>query len=90
MKVLVVGNGAREHAILWKLAQSPRNPELFAAPSNAGTAELALNIDVAATDVDGLLDAAKVNAIDLTVVGPEAPLEAGIVDRFKARGYRIF
>jgi phosphoribosylamine--glycine ligase len=90
MRVLVVGSGAREHSLLWKLAQSRRSPELFAAPGNAGTADLATNLNVSAEDVESILAAAKNNEIDLTVVGPEGPLSLGIVDRFHAEGLRIF
>ena len=90
MRVLVIGGGGREHAIVWKLAQSPRNPELYAAPGNAGTAQLATNLDVRADDVEGLLAAVRANAIDLTVVGPEGPLAAGLVDRFRTEGLRVF
>ena len=90
MRVLVIGGGGREHAIVWKLAQSPRNPELFAAPGNAGTAQLATNLDVRADDVEGMLAAVRANAIDLTVVGPEGPLAAGLVDRFRTEGLRVF
>lgn len=90
MRVLVVGGGAREHAILWKLAQSPRRPRLFAAPGNAGTAALAENLPIAAEDVDALAAAARDYAIDLTIVGPETPLVLGIADRFRAEGLRLF
>ena len=90
MRVLVIGGGGREHAILWKLARSPRRPELYAAPGNAGTAQLATNLDVRADDVEGMLAAVRANAIDLTVVGPEAPLVAGLVDRFRSEGLRVF
>ncbi len=90
MRVLVVGGGAREHAILWKLAQSPRCPQLFAAPGNAGTSVLAENLPVAADDLDGLAAAARSLAIDLTIVGPETPLVLGVADRFHAEGLRIF
>ena len=90
MNVLVLGGGAREHAIVWKLAQSPRAPLLFAAPGNAGTAAFATNLDVKADDVDGVLAAAREHAIDLTIVGPEAPLVAGMVDRFREEGLAIF
>ena len=90
MRVLVVGGGAREHAILWKLAQSARRPQLFAAPGNAGTSALAESLPVAADDVDGLAAAARSRAIDLTIVGPETPLVLGVADRFHADGLRIF
>ena len=90
MRVLVVGGGAREHAILWKLAQSARRPQLFAAPGNAGTSALAESLSVAADDVDGLAAAARSRAIDLTIVGPETPLVLGVADRFRADGLRIF
>jgi len=90
MRVLVVGSGAREHSLLWKIAQSPRGPELFAAPGNAGTAELATNLEIPADDINGLIEAAHLNGVDLTVVGPEGPLALGIVDRFRAEGLRVF
>lgn len=90
MRVLVVGGGAREHAILWKLAQSPRRPRLFAAPGNAGTAALAENLTIAADDVDALAAAARDYAIDLTIVGPETPLVLGIADLFRTEGLRLF
>ncbi len=90
MKVLVVGGGGREHAICWKLAASPRRPTLFCAPGNAGTEDIARNIPINAEDVSALLAFARGEAIDLTVVGPEDPLCAGIVDRFTDAGLRIF
>ena len=90
MKTLVVGSGAREHAILWKLAQSPRNPELFAAPGNAGTAAIATNLPVAVTALDALVSSVREHGIDLTIVGPELPLTVGIVDSFRQEGLRIF
>ncbi|HET8897445.1 MAG TPA: phosphoribosylamine--glycine ligase [Rhodanobacteraceae bacterium] len=92
MKILVIGNGGREHALAWKLARSPRVSEVVVAPGNAGTAREAgvRNADVAATDIDGLLALAEREAIDLTVVGPEAPLAAGVCDRFRAAGRRCF
>ena len=90
MKLLVVGNGGREHAITWKLAQSPRVDELLAAPGNGGTAGIARNVSVGAEDVDGLLALAERESVDLTVVGPEAPLAAGIVDRFDDAGLPAF
>ena len=92
MKVLVIGSGGREHALAWKLRQSPRVGEILVAPGNAGTAREpgVRNVDVAATDLDGLLALAQREQIALTVVGPEAPLVAGIVDRFRAAGLRCF
>lgn len=90
MKVLIVGGGGREHALCWKLAQSPRAPMLFCAPGNAGTAKLATNVPVPADDIAGLLSLAQREKIDLTIVGPEAPLCAGIVDTFTEAGLRIF
>jgi phosphoribosylamine--glycine ligase len=90
MRILVIGGGGREHALLWKLAESPRAAALFCAPGNAGTAELAENCAVAADDVAGLVALAKTKRIDLTLVGPELPLTAGIVDAFEAEGLRIF
>ena len=90
MRVLVVGGGAREHAITWKLAQSPRRPELFVAPGNPGTAELGTNLPVAAEDIGGMIAAARLHDIDLTVIGPEAPLVAGMADAFHREGLRVF
>jgi phosphoribosylamine--glycine ligase len=90
MKVLVVGKGGREHAIIWKLLQSPRISSLFCAPGNAGTASIAENVPISDTDVDGLLTFAQQRGIDFTIVGPEAPLAAGIVDRFNDAGLAIF
>jgi phosphoribosylamine--glycine ligase len=80
LKVLVVGGGAREHTLVWKLAQSPRVDKVFAAPGNAGTASIAQNLNIAPTDIEELGKAAKQQDIDLVVVGPEAPLASGIVD----------
>ncbi|HEY4555168.1 MAG TPA: phosphoribosylamine--glycine ligase, partial [Lysobacter sp.] len=92
MKVLVIGSGGREHALAWKLAQSPRVTEVLVAPGNAGTATEpgCRNVDVAATDFDGLLALVEREGVALTVVGPEGPLVAGVVDRFRAAGRRIF
>ncbi len=90
MKVLVVGSGAREHTLVWKLAQSPRVTEMYAAPGNAGMAQQAQLADIKAEDVVGLAKFAKENSIDLTVVGPENPLAAGIVDKFTESGLAIF
>ena len=92
MKVLVIGGGGREHALAWKLAQSPRVTEVFVAPGNAGTALEAnvTNVDLSVSDLDGLVAFAENNAIDYSVVGPEAPLVDGVVDRFEAKGLRCF
>jgi phosphoribosylamine---glycine ligase len=90
MKVLVVGQGGREHALAWKLAQNPSIERLFAAPGNAGIAGLAACEPVGAADVPGLAEFAEREGIDLTVVGPEAALVAGIVDEFEERGLPIF
>jgi phosphoribosylamine--glycine ligase len=90
MKILVIGSGGREHALLWKLAQSPRVTSLHCAPGNAGTAAIATNHPVAATDLAGLVSLAKTEKIDLTVVGPDDPLAAGIVDLFEKEGLRVF
>ncbi len=90
MKVLVIGGGGREHALVWKLAQSPQVSRIYAAPGNAGIAQHAECIPLAAQDIDALLAFATDNHIDLTVVGPEVPLIAGIVDTFEQKGLRIF
>jgi phosphoribosylamine---glycine ligase len=90
MKVLIVGGGGREHAIAWKLKQDDSSLELFAAPGNPGIAELATCVPIAATDIAKLVAFASERAIDLTVVGPEGPLEAGIADRFAEQGLAIF
>jgi len=90
MKVLVVGGGGREHALTWKLSQSPRVSEVFCAPGNAGIAGVAQCVDVGATDIDRLVSFAREVGIDLTIVGPEDPLCRGIVDRFEAEGLRVF
>ncbi len=90
LRVLVVGGGGREHALVWKLAQSPQISRLYAAPGNPGIARHAECLPLAATDVPGLLAFALENQIDLTVVGPETPLIAGIVDAFEQKGLRIF
>ncbi len=92
MKILVIGSGGREHALAWKLAQSPRVAKVYVAPGNAGTAREAKceNVGIQATDVPALFAFARDRAIDLTVVGPEAPLAAGVVDTFRDGGLRIF
>jgi len=90
MKVLVIGSGGREHALAWKLAASPRVQRVYVAPGNAGTARDTRLKNVALTDVHELADWAQSEKIGLTVVGPEGPLAAGVVDLFRARGLRIF
>ncbi|RKD23658.1 phosphoribosylamine--glycine ligase [Caminicella sporogenes DSM 14501] len=90
MKILVVGSGGREHTIVWKLSQSPKVSKVFCAPGNAGIAQIADVVNISDTDIDGLLSFAKDKGIDLTVVGPEAPLVNGIVDRFQREGLKIF
>src|SRR5688500_7750997 len=92
MKVLVIGNGGREHALAWKLAQSARIDEVLVAPGNAGTARepKCRNVDIGATDVAKLLQLVLDEEVGFTVVGPEAPLVKGVVDAFRAAGQRIF
>ena len=90
MKVLVVGGGGREHSLVWKVSQSPRVTKIYAAPGNAGMAQLAECVPIKAEDIPGLLAFAKKQAIDLTIVGPEGPLSMGIVDEFTKTGLRIF
>ena len=90
MKILVVGSGGREHAISWKLKQSPRVTELYCAPGNAGISQIAQCVAISAEDIDGLLNFALKNEIDLTVVGPEVPLTMGIVDLFEKHQLKIF
>jgi phosphoribosylamine---glycine ligase len=90
MKVLVIGNGGREHALAWKLGQCSRVDRVFVAPGNAGTAEDVENVEIPAADVKRLLEFARQNQIDLTVVGPEASLAAGVVDAFQEAGLRAF
>ncbi|MFA7241383.1 MAG: phosphoribosylamine--glycine ligase [Sulfuricellaceae bacterium] len=90
MKILVIGNGGREHALAWKLAQSPRLTKVFVAPGNAGTALEPDMTNVALSTIPELVDFAKKEKIALTVVGPEAPLAAGVVDAFRAEGLKIF
>ena len=80
MKILVVGSGGREHAIAWRLAQDEERHELYCAPGNAGTADVATNVDIKADDISGIAAWATVNHPDLVVVGPEAPLVKGLVD----------
>ena len=90
MNVLVIGSGGREHAIVEAISRSPKAPKIYAAPGNAGIAQLAECVAIKDTEVDKLLEFAKANAIDLTVVGPEAALAAGVVDAFRAAGLKIF
>lgn len=90
MKVLVIGNGGREHALAWKLRQSPLATAVYVAPGNAGTAQDCQNVDIPADDFEGLIRFARQEKIELTVVGPEAPLAAGIVDAFQRAGLAIF
>jgi phosphoribosylamine--glycine ligase len=92
MKVLVIGSGGREHALAWKLSHSPKQPQVFVAPGNPGTANEPgiSNVDIKVEDIEGLVAYAKDNAIDLTVVGPEVPLVMGVVDAFKAAGLKCF
>lgn len=90
MKVLIVGGGGREHALVWKIAQSPKVTKIYAAPGNAGMAALAECVPVKSDDIAGLLSFAQAKAVDLTLVGPEGPLSRGIVDVFSEAGLRIF
>ncbi len=90
MKVMVIGSGGREHALAWKIGKSHRVDRVFVAPGNAGTAMDAENVSIAADDIAGLVGFANQNKVDLTVVGPEAPLCAGIVDAFQEKDLRIF
>jgi len=90
MKVLIVGSGGREHALAWKIAKSPQITKVFCAPGNGGTRLVSENVPIVETDLSALADFAAKETIDLTVVGPEAPLALGIVDEFERRGLRIF
>src|SRR5579864_8890766 len=92
MKVLIVGGGGREHALAWKCAQSPRVEEVLVAPGNAGTVlePRVRNADVCASDTSGLIALARREGVALTIIGPEAPLVAGVVDAFHAQGLRCF
>jgi phosphoribosylamine--glycine ligase len=90
MKILVIGSGGREHALVWKIAQSPKVKKIFCAPGNAGIADIATLIPIEAEDINKIAAFAKKEEIDLTVVGPEAPLSLGIVDRFEAEELKIF
>jgi phosphoribosylamine--glycine ligase len=90
MKILVIGSGGREHALVWKLKQNPRVAKIYCAPGNAGVDKIAVRVPTPANDVESLVRFAKKEAVDLTIVGPEAPLVLGIVDRFRAEGLRAF
>src|ERR1700750_3093501 len=92
MKILIIGGGGREHAPAWTCAGSPRGTEVLVAPGNAGTATepKVRNVAVAAEDVTGLVTLARSERVDLTIVGPEAPLVAGVVDEFEAAGLACF
>ncbi len=90
MKVLVIGSGGREHALIWKISQSPLVDKIYCAPGNGGTKELAINININVMEFDKLADFAESNQVDLTVVGPDDPLVAGIVDIFEQRELKIF
>jgi len=90
MKVLVIGSGGREHALVWKIAQSPLVDRVYCAPGNPGTGRIAENIDIKVDDLTTILSFARKEGIDLTVVGPELPLSLGIVDLFEENGLRIF
>ncbi len=90
MNVLVIGSGGREHALVWKLRQSPNVRKIFCAPGNAGIGGLAELVQINTNDIEGLFQFAKRKRIDLTVVGPEIPLVKGIADLFEKNGMRIF
>lgn len=90
MKILVIGSGGREHALAWKISQSPLLRKLYCAPGNAGTMSIAENVPIKDSDIQGLVDFALLEKIELTLVGPELPLTLGIVDEFEKRGMRIF
>ena len=90
MKILVIGSGGREHAMVWKIAKSPLVSKIYAAPGNAGTASIAENVNINAMDIAKLAEFAESNKIDLSIIGPESPLIAGIVDEFQKRGLKVF
>lgn len=90
MKLLVVGSGAREHALVWKLSRSSHAENIYCAPGNPGIAEITETVDIEALDIEGLLNFAKAREVDLVVVGPEQPLVLGIADRFRSEGIRVF
>ena len=90
MKVLVIGSGAREHTIVWKISQSPLLSKLYIAPGNGGTGSLGQNIPLRDNDIEGIVDFAKKEAIDLVIVGPETPLSEGIVDQLNSSNILAF
>ncbi len=90
MEILIIGSGGREHALAWKIAQSPMVKKIFCAPGNPGIAEIAECVDIGVENIEGLYSFALKQKIDLTVVGPEDPLVAGIVDRFNEGNLTIF
>jgi phosphoribosylamine---glycine ligase len=90
VRILVVGGGGREHALVWALRKEDSSADLYCAPGNPGTAELATNLPIGATDIDRLADAADAHGIDLTIIGPEAPLALGLADRLRAEGRVVF
>ena len=90
MKVLVIGSGGREHALIWKISQSPKIKKIYCAPGSAGIAELAKAVAIGPEQIEKLAEFAEREKIDLTVVGPELPLTLGIADLFESRGLRIF
>ena len=90
MRILVIGSGGREHALTWKLRQSPHADRIFCAPGNAGTGEIAENVAIPVSDLKALVRFAKENRVDLTVIGPDDPLAAGIVDLFTSEKLRAF
>ncbi|MHA1597203.1 MAG: phosphoribosylamine--glycine ligase [Alphaproteobacteria bacterium] len=90
MKVLIVGSGGREHALCWAISKSPQCDELYCAPGNAGTDSIAINIDIQADDIDGLVDYANTNGIDFVVIGPEVPLVAGLADKLADADIKCF
>ncbi|MBT3435306.1 MAG: phosphoribosylamine--glycine ligase, partial [Nitrospinaceae bacterium] len=90
MKVIIVGGGGREHALAWKLAQSPEAEEIICAPGNAGTATIGRNVPTSAEDIEGIVTLAKAEGAGLVVIGPEAPLAMGLADRLEAEGITAF
>ncbi|HHE47210.1 MAG TPA: phosphoribosylamine--glycine ligase, partial [Bacteroidetes bacterium] len=90
MKVLIVGSGGREHALAWACSRSGLSPQIYCAPGNGGTTRIAENVDIKADDLGDIVDFVRKETVDLTIVGPEAPLVNGLVDKLTARGYRVF